>query len=129
MSSRPDLNGMLLKSPGWGQHQIYLVDEGNRRHVPNSVVYDKLFRPEASLFFDLNVNDIDVGPQIPSNSELARVRPADEPSGKIYLIDGAKKRHITSPDAMDRYNFHWERVVDYPSNALDLIPPGPDINA
>jgi hypothetical protein len=98
---RPDLNGLRVQLPG--HPEIYLIDEGCKRHIPNPPTFDNLFRNWDGIVQDLNVNDILSGPPIPDGAVLLQAKGAAE----VWLIDGHVKRHVTSPAVMDRYNLRW----------------------
>jgi hypothetical protein len=39
---RPDLNGLRMQTPG--KPEVYLIDDGCKRHIPNEKTYNNLFR-------------------------------------------------------------------------------------
>ncbi|MGA2297732.1 MAG: hypothetical protein ABSG15_09320, partial [FCB group bacterium] len=43
---------------------------------------------------------------------------------KIYFLDNGIKRHITSPEVLDKYNFNFDKVNVIDCAALDAIPVG-----
>jgi len=46
------------------------------------------------------------------------------PDGKIYLIEGTQKRHITSPAVFKKYKFDNQEVVSISAPKLACIPDG-----
>ena len=138
MTSRPDLNGLRVQQ--YGEPHVYLIDEGLRRLIPSATVMSRLFtmgadwayryHPAASsVILDLHVNQIDAGPQIPD--ECIMFQATDSP--QVFLLDSDAdgnqiKRWITSPAAMDRFQFDWAKIKRWDVALADLaLPDGPDI--
>jgi len=139
MTLRPDLNGLRMQQ--YGDPRVYLVDQGQKRWIPSPAVMGFLFRTWTyhydlaevthwdSVILDLDVNQIDDGPQLPNDSILFM---ADD-SPKVFLRDtlggNYVKRWITSPDAMDRFQFDWGKINHWniPLSAVGY-PDGPNIN-
>ncbi|QDT24603.1 hypothetical protein [Gimesia chilikensis] len=118
---RNDLNGLRVQLPG--NPAIYLIDEGCKRHIPNPSTFDNLFR-DWSFTQDLDIDEIQTGSPISDGAILAQGKGRAE----VYLIDGGMKRHVPSPQLMDRYNFRWP--TDRIDVALiDAIPTGRPIEA
>lgn len=115
---RPDLAGYRIQIPG--QAPIWVIDRnGYRRWIPNPDTFNHLFR-DWSRVQDINANEISLGPQLDNLTVL--VRGAATPN--VYILDGHRKRWITSPAIMDKYNFAWERVVVVPQIIVDSISTG-----
>jgi hypothetical protein len=124
MALRPDLNGLRVKSPGWRQDAIYLIEGGVRRHIPDPPTYNNLFPNWDGVVLDIDIDDIDLGSPINTGAILGKsFAPA------VYLIDGNVKRWITSPDVMDRYYFDWGKIHLIDQVVLDGVPNGPNIDA
>jgi len=121
LNPRPDLNGFRVKSPA--SPAIYLIDNGLRRWIPNPETYNNLFRDWSGIIIDINIDDIPLGSNISDGAILARPYHGNP----VYLIDRRKKRWITSPAAMDKYHFAWNRIYEVPRILLDSIPTGPNI--
>src|SRR5580704_9916094 len=109
MALRPDLNGLRVQEPG--HPEIYLIDEGRKRHIPDPPTFDALFRNWDGINQDLHIDEIDTGFPISSGAVLALGKA--DPS--VYLVDRGVKRHVTSPPVMDKYNFRW------PATRIDQI--------
>ena len=122
LAPRPDLNGLRVKSPT--NAAIYLIDQGVRRYIPNPQTYNNLFRDWNGVIIDISINDISEGSSISNDAILAKPSNA----APFYLIDGGQKRWITSPAAMDKYYFAWNRIYAVPHILLDSIPTGPSIS-
>jgi hypothetical protein len=122
---RNDLNGLRVKVPG--DPKIYLVDMGQKRWIPNPTVYNNLFRNWDGVREEIAVTSIDTGPDIPTDAMLFICRD----SGKVFLLDMQNgqfvKRWVTSPAAMDKYYFNWDKIVklNFPEGAT--CPTGSDI--
>jgi len=121
-SPRPDLNGLRVKLPN--QPAIYLIDQGYRRWIPNPATYNNLFRDWNGIITDIGINDIPLATQITSGAILAR----GDGTAPVYLIDAGVKRWVTSPAAMDKYYFAWNRVYVVPPVLVNFIPNGPAIS-
>lgn len=123
LAPRPDLNGLRVKLPG--RPEIYLIDQGYRRWIPNPATFNNLFRNWNGIVEEISITSIPTSQNISSGAILARAYG----TAPVYLVDQGLKRWITSPAAMDRYNFSWERVYEVPSILLNSIPSGANINA
>lgn len=120
----PELNGRLQRLHTQ-EPTIYLIDRGQKRHVPNPATYDNLFRDWSDKRIDENANlsDVETGDPIDIGAVLARGRGEQT----VYLIDHGMKRGVTSPQKMDQYYFSWDRVEEVPSILLASIPTGDSI--
>jgi len=113
-------NGLRVKAPN--SPKIYLVDEGKRRWIPNPATFNNLFR-SWDVYVGIDIMSIPEGQQISDGAFLGK---SSKP--EVYLIDNGKKRHITSPAVMDKYNFNWKTIIILPNLAIDYIPTGTPIN-
>jgi hypothetical protein len=120
---RPDLNGLRVKFPN--QPEIYLIDRGYRRWIPNPATYNNLFRDWEGIVVDIDINEIPLAPQITSGAVLVRA----DGTAPVYLVDSGVKRWIVSPAMMDKYYFNWNRVYVLPAGSVDPIPMGPNIDS
>lgn len=118
MTVRTDLNGLRVKRPD--RPEIYLVDRGYRRWIPNPETYDNLFKDWNGIIADLDIDQIDRGPDITSGALLIKAHGEPE----VYLLDRGHKRHIVNPVVMDRYHFDWNKIKEYPPVTVDAIPTG-----
>lgn len=123
MAIRKDLDGLLLQKPG--DPAICLIDQGKKRRVADPPTLVALFGASPTIIQDVNLNDIDSGPDVAENSCLAK------PAGgtAIYLIDVAEgtKRHIDTPDTMIRYQFNKGTLNSVPPGLIQVAPNGPTI--
>lgn len=113
---RPDLDGLRLTPPRGGP--IYLMDRGVRRHIPNPATYNNLFRDWNGVISDVDVDIIPEGPPLLDGAIL--FRPDGRP--EVYMIDDAGKRHVVSPEAMDKYYFNWNTIVQVPEVITRFVP-------
>jgi hypothetical protein len=118
--ARPDLNGIRIQQAG--SSAIYLVDRGQKRHIPDPQTFNNLFK-NWSHHEVLDIDSIETGIPLPSGAILAA--PIGE--GTVYLLDGGCKRHVTGPAVMTKYNFNWDRVYKLPPISLANIPLGDPI--
>jgi hypothetical protein len=115
---RPDLNGSRLRSPG--QATVYLIDSGFRRAVPNIPAYEALFRDWDCIIEDIDPETIRLGEPLGDTASLVRL--AGQPA--VFFIDGTTRRHVASPQVMDKYRFAWERVREITTEELARWPEG-----
>ena len=120
---RPDLNGLRIKLPN--RPEIYLIDRGFRRWIPDPGTYNNLFRDWNGIVVDIDIDDIPLGPAITSGAVLVRAAG----TAPVYLVDQGVKRWIVSPAIMDQYYFAWNRVYVLPAGSVDPIPVGPNIDS
>jgi len=117
-SPRPDLNGLRVKLPN--RPEIYLIDEGYKRHIPNPQTYNNLFRDWSGIVVDIDIDEIPTGVPITSGAILTR----GAGTAEVYLVANNKKRHVFN---MDKYWFSWQRVYIVPRILLNCIPDGTNI--
>ena len=104
MGLRVDLEGLRFRKPG--EDTVYLIDQGKKRAIPDPNVYAALFRTWDNIHLDIDINAIDDGPPVGTTAILFRCY--DGPA--VYLLDNNKKRLITSPGVMERFQFDWNRI-------------------
>ena len=139
MAPRPDLNGLRVQQ--YGDPNVYLIDEGLRRWIPTPEVMARLFTPGAGVMhrydaaapgviLDLHVNQMDAGLQLPG--ECVMFQASDSP--QVFLLDhdaggNQIKRWITSPAAMDRFQFDWAKIKRWNVPLAKLaLADGPEIS-
>jgi len=125
MPPRPDLAGQRLQKPGHGE--VYLIDDdGTKRWIPDPETYNNLFRDENGIVPDTELDNIDDGPRISHGALLAK----DPGTAPIWFIDHEQhlKRWITSPAAMDKFYFTWDKIQSVSNFVLDAILNGPNIS-
>ena len=116
---RPDLSGLRVKAPNAAP--IYLIDpEGYRRWIPDPTTYDNLFRDWNGVVVALDVSSVPERPALSRGSVLVR----GNGQAPVYLVSNGIKRWITSPAAMDKYYFAWNRIQVLPPVVVDSIPTG-----
>ncbi|MGW7363690.1 hypothetical protein ACWGI8_09730 [Streptomyces sp. NPDC054841] len=119
---RPDLNGLRIKDVSGPA--IYLILDGKRRHIPNPETYNNLFRDWNGIQHVVDAAAIDNGGPLSDGAFLGKAPNAPE----VYLVSNGVKRWITSPAAMDKYHFAWNRIVSISPVALHAIPTGASIS-
>jgi hypothetical protein len=125
MSTRPDLAGSLLRDPNPNLPGVYLIDDdGIRRLVPDPATLNNLFTDSNHIIPTIDLNTIDEGSHLTSGAILAR----GINTNGIFLITNGQKRLVTSPQAMDKFHFAFNKVKEVPVVLLDSIPEGPDIS-
>lgn len=86
-------NGTLIKTSS--APEIYMLEGGYKRHIPSLAVFFSQFRAQSVVIISTET----MGSYPLGSSYLFRagtiIRDYDGPS--IYFIEGAKKRHFTSP--------------------------------
>ncbi|MBT2382167.1 hypothetical protein [Streptomyces sp. ISL-11] len=116
------MNGQRLK--GVNSPAIYLVLDGRRRWIPNPATYNNLFRDWNGIQTVIDIGSIDDGGQLSDGAFLGKA--ANDPA--VYLISNGVKRWITSPAAMDKYHFAWNKIASVNPLALSSIPTGASIS-
>lgn len=115
MSVHPEFNGLRVKLPG--HPEIYLVDGGLRRHIPDPPTYDSLFRNWDGIRDEIAAGDIDIGAPLPHGAVL--VQGYGQP--EVWLIDNDGKRHVAGPSTMDKYYFDWNKIIRVPPLLLAKV--------
>ncbi|MEV8475029.1 hypothetical protein [Streptomyces sp. NPDC051173] len=118
----PELNGRRLK--GFDSAPVYLILDGRRRWIPNPATYNNLFRSWDGIQSVVDINSIDSGGQLSDGAFLGKSPNAPQ----VYLISNGVKRWITSPAAMDKYDFAWNKIVNLSPVVIDSIPTGASIS-
>jgi hypothetical protein len=118
---RLDLDGFRVKNPG--QPQIYLVDMGYKRWVPDPDTFDSLFRDWNGVLEDTGVDAIPTGLPIQHGAVLIKSPDADQ----VYLSEYGTKRWIVSPEVFDRFNFSWDNIQNIPNSVIAALSNGPAI--
>jgi hypothetical protein len=119
-------NGYRVKSPD--RPEIYLIDNGKRRHITNPDVYNQLFRNWDGIHTVIDIENIPLGSAIREGTGLFKT----SKSNKVFWLDKEHdnkvvKRWITSPQAMDKYNFNWDKVATVYDYFADGIRDGSNI--
>ncbi|MEV4443177.1 hypothetical protein AB0K09_30070 [Streptomyces sp. NPDC049577] len=122
LQDRPELNGMRVK-PVNGP-AVYLVLDGRRRWIPNPATYNNLFRDWNGIQSVIDIGSIPDGGALSDGAFLGKAPNAPE----VYLISNGVKRWITSPAAMDKYYFAWNKIVNVSPVAIAAIPSGAAIS-
>ena len=105
LQPRIDLNGRLVRHPT--RPEIYLIDNGYRRHIPNPWTFTNLFRRNVGIMELDKIDRIPTGASLPDGAVLLKPHNSD----MIYLIDLNCKRHVTSPETMEKYGLAWHQVL------------------
>jgi hypothetical protein len=114
------VDGTLLRE--WNRPEVFVVYGGARFWIPDPATL-------LALGFDWNrvqiipPNSIGKVPTTPFDGTLLK----EQHDQKIYLVDGGKRRWVTSPAAMDARCLPWRHVRTVPDHALAPLPLGPDI--
>ncbi|RLU82993.1 hypothetical protein CTZ27_28820 [Streptomyces griseocarneus] len=118
----PELDGRRVK--GLNEDAIYLIIDGTRHWIPNPATYNNLFRGWDGILTVVDTGSIDNGGQLSDGAFLGKAPDAPQ----VYLISNGHKRWITSPAAMDKYDFAWNKIASVSSVALAAIPNGASIS-
>jgi len=118
-------DGSILKV---GAATYYFVEDGGKRLIMNKQVFDDLgFKDEWA--YSVSTEDIasyaDLDAIIDATTKPNNVLIKYKNSNKVYLIEGGKKRWITSENAFNDNNFRWDRIIEVP--AWDIYPNGLDV--
>jgi hypothetical protein len=123
---RPDLDGQRVQVQE--QPEIYLMDQGLKRHIPNMDAYQRLFGASPGPPTMLSQADLDaIQEGAPFSTLVQLVRTQGE--ANIYLLDPdyQVKRWIQDMPTMTRYGFATANVQEVSPGILDAITTGPTI--
>jgi hypothetical protein len=116
LQQRFDLNGKLLQKKG--DFNVFWIDNGVRRHVET---LDYIFLADKVEEY-MDVYLLKEGLPITKNTLLIRcIDKGDKNEGAIYLLDNGLKRHITSMEIFNKYNFNMKKVIDVPCAVTNAI--------
>lgn len=116
------LNGKRVRIPN--KAEVYMIDEGRRRLIPNPDTYNNLFVSWNDILLDPRSGEIETGTPLTDGASLVQ----GEKTPEVFLLDGREKRFIANPETMDAYGFNWKKVKTMSKSALDILPNGSVIN-
>ena len=118
----PELAGCKVRV--LGSPAIYVIDgEGYRRYVPFPLTLINLFKDRAALEDVLVSEAIAEIPEAPALDEGALLV-RGMCSETIYLLDKGRRRLVSGPQVISRYDFDLASVVAVPQIVLEAIPVG-----
>ncbi len=103
-----------------------VVPDGVRRHIITTESFASwAFSDFWSLLpiSDAQIAAIEQGPDVPQSPWLVR----GEGDTAVYLIDGAIRRHVSSPSVMEAWNFDWDAIETWPLEQVEQVPEGPSV--
>jgi hypothetical protein len=119
---RPELAGLKVRITG--EAPIYVIDrKGFRRAIPFPLTFINLFQDVAvyqGVLVSEAVAQIAEGPALDDGALLVRGACSED----IYLLDRGKKRLISSPEIMDKYDFNEYSIIAVPQILIDAVPTG-----
>jgi hypothetical protein len=115
----PTLNGKLFYVPG--QPEIYWIDTGLARHIPDEATYHGVFggSPNAQAYETL-LTDVTLGLPIADGTELVRAGN----DAKIYFVENQTKRWITDEGAKSYFQLNGN-VHSLPLATVNSFADGP----
>jgi len=121
--NHPELNGQRITGPG--NSAIYIVMDGQRRHIPDPWTFNRLFKDWSTVEV-VDIANIDEGPPISEGALLAK----DPGTSPVWFVDHSQKlkHYIVSPQAMQRYNFNWSQIEPVSNYVLDAIKNGNNLS-
>jgi len=119
-----------------GAPQILRCDPPALAHTTASGVRRHVASPEIFAAWKFDWNDVMTiedalldayadGAPLPDAPQLLRT---DADPG-VYLADGALRRHVPSPDAMDAWNFDWSAITAVDAEAFAALEGGARLDA
>lgn len=103
--------------------EVYVIVGSAPFHVPDPATLFRLYPPGWPAVKEVPDGTVATLPLLPKEGTIVK----EEHPPEVWRIEGAQKRHITSPTALYRYG-GWSMVRVVPDNALAPIPPGAPIN-
>ncbi len=115
---RPELNGVRVRKHG--QQDVYLIDEGKKRLIPDRETYDTLFMDWGAIEQKIDLDEIETG--LPISSGAVLVQAEGQPA--VWLIENGQKRRLEGHrETVDKYYFKWP-PVKVPAILIDHMPTG-----
>lgn len=116
-------DGSVIKSISAAE--VYWLDSGKKRHLPNPEVFTSLFKWEETLLVTPSeVVGYPLGDRVGFRSG-SLVKANNQP--EVYVITGTTKRHISNPQTFLDKGYQWGRVILTSSQELSNYTDGPDI--
>lgn len=119
-NANPKLNGQIFYITG--QPEIYWIDNGLARHIPDEATYHGVFggSPNKQAYIGL-LTDVTLGSPIADGTELVRAGDAAE----IYFVENETKRWIPTETIKARYQLNGH-VHSLPSATVSSFATGPN---
>jgi hypothetical protein len=120
-------DGSLIKGVG---ASVYVMDNAKRRHIPSIAIFEGCHYEwgNVSTIADSSLALIPSGPALTNASCPAPPFPDGtllKGSGPaVYVIEGARRRHIVSVEVFNGCHYDWHNVVLVSDNTLSSIPLG-----
>ncbi len=118
-------SGSLISGKG---PEIYVMRDGIKRHIPSRVTFEAM---------GFEWGNIDAVPEsslasIPSGRSLLDAM-ADgnllrDSGDAVYVMEGGRKRHVTSPQVLAGCGYGWDAVYAIPDSLLGSIPTGASLS-
>ena len=107
-----------------GHPEVYVVIDNAKHHVPDPATYNNLFENWTDIqeIPAADFNAVPTGLALTSGAVLAKGS-----APEVYLITNGVRRHVMSPETMDKYDFGWNKVVLTPDAVINGIPFGPTV--
>src|SRR4051794_14942050 len=83
---------------GHTQPEVYLIDRGFRRYIPNVTTYENLFRDWECIIEDIDIETIRLGDPLSDGASLVRVTGREE----VYFVDEGIRRLIPCAQVLDK---------------------------
>jgi hypothetical protein len=100
--------------------EIYLAIDEELQWIPDQATYWNLFMPNAKMTHVPNMDGYLIGAPISTNACLAQA--AGDP--EIYLMLQSGKRHILTPEVLDKYQFNGAAIKAITPQDLAQYPDG-----
>jgi hypothetical protein len=114
------LDGLHVKHPD--RPEVYLMERGERRHIPVEETYESLFCDDDRVCVDSRFEEVPFGVPLSPGAVLAKAWDAEA----VYLISNGQKRWV-SEATMERYGFSGDNIHEVAPILLQSIPDGPDM--
>lgn len=107
------------------EHGWYFIQKGQRFQIPTQRVLDSWGFSQISPSSEAAVKHIKVVGKLGFRDGTVIEDMADT---KNYLISGSKRRHITDPDAFDKYGLDRNCVIEVSHAEANLHDDGEELN-
>ncbi|RJO62236.1 hypothetical protein C4544_00060, partial [candidate division WS5 bacterium] len=121
LSSGSNLSYLMQRPNG---NAVYFIENKGKKTIREWDTFNHWRFLETNIFTlhsSANFNALS------NKSDLTRL-PSSSVDGKIYLVDGGKKRAVQSPLAFNLFGLNWNKVSESLPETMAILPDGNSIN-
>ena len=119
----PHPNGVLIKSAN--DPKIYLIDSGQKRWIPNRVIFEELFRwGKVVVVTDFELNTYGNGSDVTFPDGVLIRKGSTAP---VYVLSNGAKRWVSTRSVFDSLGYNIGKVHSISDSVFNNYPTGPDL--